>query len=339
MRSLILISGLSLLLLASCRKKDINPGLQKVSGSKVLVLNEGNFLWSNASFDLFDPNSGNLQTDVFKKANGKALGDVLQSGVMIDGTLWMVVNNSGKIYGIDTAGFTEKWVISGLKSPRYVVRSGQAVWVSDLYSGEISIYSLSGRNRLAAIRVGSWTEQMINDGKGMAVACNDGWLRRYDTTSYGIIDSLRVGPGLHWLERDRLGRTWALASSSDSGSCVLLCRDPHTGPVRKFVFPKGRFASRLAMSKNRDTVFFLSSGVCALPVNDAVLPAAPVFSRAGSNFYGLGCDPATGRLYVADAGDFVSRGQVYETDSRGNNYRQFTAGYIPASFVFLGSAP
>lgn len=320
---------LLLLLIAACEKQPaIKP--KAVAGNKILVLNEGNFLWSNASLDLYDPQTNLLQENVYKLANGKALGDVLQSASIIQGNIWLVLNNSGKVVVIDTQNFKEKFSITGLRSPRYLCESGGKVWVSDLYAGLLTVVDASTCKVLKKISTGLWTEQLLNDGVGMAVACYDGWLRRYDTATFGIIDSMRLKSGLQWLQRDKNGNVWALCT--DSGRSDLYRIQPVTKMVETIFIAKGKTASRLCKSRGGDTLFCIAGGLVSIPVESKQLPE-PIFTQSGANFYGLYCDLFSGAVYLSDALDYVSRSQVYRLDSRGNVYGQFKAGIITTGFL------
>lgn len=323
-----------LLLLAACGKETPLPPLKTVRGSKVLVLNEGNFRWNNATLDLYDPYTGELQQDVYRMANGKGIGDVLQSGLLIDGTLWLVVNNSGRICGLDTATYKEKWSLGNLGSPRYLAKAGGNVWITDLYSGYIRVLNSADRTEVRRIRTGTWTEQILNDGTSMAVACNDGWLRRYDTLTFQILDSFRVGAGLQWLARDKRGLTWALSAGNDSTLPALAGFNPQTRSLTVWELEGKKSAGSLCVSAGGDSVLFISGGVYAMPVDAAAPPQKAMFSVAGANFYGLGCDPVSGRFYVADATDYVSKGRVFVIDGNGAVLRQFAAGIIPSGFLF-----
>ena len=122
MKSVLCISLILGLLLIGCRPEIIEPRNDKPSAAdKVIVLCEGNFTWGNASFDLYEPSTDKVFDDIFKTENGMALGDVLQSGVVVDGRLMLVLNNSSKIIITDTGKFKFNYQITGLQSPRYIL--------------------------------------------------------------------------------------------------------------------------------------------------------------------------------------------------------------------------
>jgi hypothetical protein len=122
---------------SSCEKDNFGPQQEEtnteLSGTKAIILNEGNFNFGNASLSLVDEN-GEVQNQVFQNANGAPLGDVLQSGVKHNDRFYFVLNNSGKVVVTDTS-FQQVGEITGLQSPRYFLPVGESrAFVSDIYS-------------------------------------------------------------------------------------------------------------------------------------------------------------------------------------------------------------
>lgn len=88
-------------------------------------------------------------TDVFKQANNKVLGDVLQSMSIINDKLYLVVNNSGKVEVLDKRNFISISTIAGLRSPRYIEAvSSNKAYISDLYDKAITVIDLSNNSVL-----------------------------------------------------------------------------------------------------------------------------------------------------------------------------------------------
>ncbi|MES2778319.1 MAG: DUF5074 domain-containing protein, partial [Bacteroidota bacterium] len=97
-RRIILIGAFATLLgLVSCDKKPqpnddlILPPLVKGS---IMMINEGNFQFGNASLTVYDFNNDIVYPDVFENTNGRKLGDVFQSITVANGKAYLIVNNS-----------------------------------------------------------------------------------------------------------------------------------------------------------------------------------------------------------------------------------------------------
>ncbi|MFM1792198.1 MAG: hypothetical protein RLZZ252_552, partial [Bacteroidota bacterium] len=116
---------LGLLALSACEPQppiDNTPVAN--SAHKVLVLCEGNFMWGNARLDAIDMDTLQLQTDVYKKINDKPLGDVLQSALYWNNSVYLVVNNSGKVVKLISHTLKQTAVNANLGSPRYLLAVG-----------------------------------------------------------------------------------------------------------------------------------------------------------------------------------------------------------------------
>ena len=92
MKKISLIIGL-VLLFWSC-KKEIGPQYLQVdeegSGS-LLIINEGNFGFGNASVSIYNPDTKEIFNNQFKAVNGFGIGDVLQSVNRYEDKFYFVV--------------------------------------------------------------------------------------------------------------------------------------------------------------------------------------------------------------------------------------------------------
>ena len=97
---LFLLMALSALMFSCKPDKPVNPSEFNI-GSGLLVLNEGNFQYSNASLSFYDIQADTVCNNLFYKVNDAPLGDVAESMALVDGKLYIVVNNSNYIYKVD----------------------------------------------------------------------------------------------------------------------------------------------------------------------------------------------------------------------------------------------
>ncbi|MFT6747540.1 MAG: hypothetical protein ACJAZ2_001893, partial [Glaciecola sp.] len=143
----LLVVAVLLFVVCSCKKDrpEENVFVSEISGEQgVYIGSEGNFQFGNASLSYYDINSNEISPKVYENANGSKVGDVLQSIHQKGNTLYLVVNNSGKVELIDQFTFKNKGTISGFSSPRYFLTvSNSKAYVTDLYASAIAVVDLN----------------------------------------------------------------------------------------------------------------------------------------------------------------------------------------------------
>lgn len=315
------------------------------SGSDgVFILNEGNFMYGNASLSYYDIDRDECLNDIFYRANGARLGDVAQSMTIRGETGYVVVNNSGVIYAVDISTFAVKSVIRGLVSPRYIhfVDDGRA-YVTDLYSGKIAVVDMSDGSISGHIDTGGHasTERMAQSGHLVFVCCwsYDDSVLAVDTESDSVVGEIRVGRQPNSIVSDRDGNIWCLCDGGTSADAVgsLWRIDPSTLQAEMaHVFGVGDAPSELCTDAGGDFLYFLNRAVWRVDVGDAFghFPAEPLIPDIGTMYYGLGVDPQSGDIYVADAVDYVQEGTVYRYSASGVELARFRTGINPGAFCF-----
>ena len=128
------------LALSSCMDDDLRPITEFASSHDgVFIPCEGNFMYGNASLSYYDKTNKTVENQVFYRANGLPVGDVLQSVALRDSLAYLVVNNSGKIYVINKDNFKYSAKITDFVSPRYICFAASKAYVTDMYSRAIYV--------------------------------------------------------------------------------------------------------------------------------------------------------------------------------------------------------
>lgn len=310
------------------------------SGRGVFITCEGNFMWGNASLSFYDPAARKVENEVFLRANGMKLGDVAQSMTLRGRRGYVVVNNSGVVYVIDTDTFRITGLIEGVVSPRYIhFPSDTTAYITDLYDPRITVVD-TRTNRIRgriAMNGHKSTEQMVQWGDRVFVNCwsYDNKILVVDAAREVLTDSIEVGWQPTSLALDRRGKLWTATDGRDGEAPALWRIDAATQRIeQRFDLPAEMRPSELTLNGSRDTLYFIGRDIWRMRVDAESLPAAPFLPYAGTIYYGLAVDPETSEVYVADAIDYVQHAVVYRFTPRGEPVDTIRVGITPGAFCF-----
>ena len=316
----------------------------------LFICNEGNFQYGNATLSYYNPSSGEIENEVFYRANAMKLGDVCQSMVIRDGIGWVVVNNSHAIFAIDIKTFKEVGRIVNLTSPRYIhFLSDTKAYVTQIWDNRIFIvnpkrYEITGYIDVPNMTMESGsTEQMVQWGKFLYVNC---WsyqnrIIKIDTETDSVVDELTVGIQPTSLVLDCNGKLWTITDGGYEGSpygheAPSLSRiDAETFTIEKqFRFDFGDWPSEVQLNGTGDKLYWLNDDVWEMDVTAERVPSDPFLPYNGTLYYGLTISPYNGDVYVADAIDYVQQGKVYRYSKERQLIDSFYVGIIPGAFCW-----
>ncbi|MCK9411268.1 MAG: YncE family protein [Prolixibacteraceae bacterium] len=338
-------------LFSGCMKDDAwirehrqQENIQIASGA-LFVVNEGNFMYGNATLSSYDTLKRVVQNDLFYKVNGLPLGDVAESMTIWNSKGYIVINNSGKIYVMDVANGKYTGKITGLTSPRFIhFINDQKAYVTDLYAGKISIVDPTTNLVTGSIPCPSHTstEEMVQFGNLLFVTCwsGDKTVLVIDTEKDRIVTEITTGLQPCGLVLDRYDKIWVLCQSlpgnSSNNIAMLQKIDPVTRVIEKsFGFPATAKPVKLVIDGLGENLYFLlGNDVYKMSVLADQLPAKPFLALQSKLLYGLGIDPHNGNIYVGDALDYQQSGIISRFSNSGKLQDTFKAGIIPGRFCF-----
>ena len=350
-RHIILLCGLPLLL-AGCMEWDYGDAVEdfNATGAGLFITNEGNFQYGNATLSYYDPETQQVQNEVFFRANGMKLGDVAQSMCIHDNKGWVVVNNSHVIFAIDLNTFKEVGRITNLTSPRYIhFLSDEKAYVTQLWDNRIFIinpkkYEITGYIQVPDMTMESGsTEQMVQYGKYVYCNC---WsyqnrIIKIDTETDQVVEELKVGIQPTSLVMDKNHKMWTITDGGYEGSPYgyeapsLYRIDAETFTVEKqFKFKMGDWPSEVQLNGTGDKLYWINKDIWSMDVDAERVPVRPFLEYSGTIYYGLTVDPVRGDVYVADAIDYQQQGIVYRYSSEGELIDEFYVVIIPGAFCW-----
>lgn len=336
------LSILTTIVVSSCRKDkpENTPTYSSTStGEGVFIINEGNFQGGNAKLSYYDISTGIVSPNVFESTNGVALGDVGQSMYIHNSKGYIVVNNSGKIEVIDPLNFNRLGTINGLTSPRHFLPvSKSKAYVTDLFSNSIQVIDLNTNTVSKSILSGGHTEELtLIYGKAFVTCPGKDLVYIVNTSTDALEDSIAVGVGPNSIKEDKNGKLWVLCGGNFTDTAGSLQRiNPNTRLVETSIsFSNATmWPSKLELNKSLDSIYFLNTDVYKMSINDGAIPDSSFIKAGTRSFYGLGINPRTGNIFIADAIDYIQKGKVYRYNTNGEMINSFSVSIIPADFCF-----
>jgi YVTN family beta-propeller protein len=319
--------------------------------SGVFIVCEGNFMYGNASLSYYDIKNKNVDNTVFIKANGIPLGDVAQSLSIIDTTAYIIVNNSGKIYGIDVNTFKYKGQITGLVSPRYMaVINPTKAYVSDMYSKSIHIVNPKSYTVTGSIDIATETEKYYRHSSEEMILCDDyiftnSWsynnkILVIDTKTDKLVDTITVLKQPRKIVLDKNKKLWVLCDggfigSTYSGDKGIVKVDTKSREIEEiFTFSTEKKLIDMKINATKDTIYFINDHIYRFGVNDKQMPSQEYINSNGRNLYAIGLDFYSSDIYLSDAVDYMQSGVVYRYNNKKEVLDKFDVGIIPNSFIF-----
>jgi DNA-binding beta-propeller fold protein YncE len=316
----------------ACTKGDEKPESAYASG--VFIVCEGPFGSGTGTMSYYN-RADSTRGDIFGAANGgAAIGNVLQSYTVFNNVGYLMANNANKMITVDPKTFAVTGTYdTGFIFPRYALGiDANRVYVScygkDGLDGSIKLFDVSAKKVSRTIPTGKGANKMILvNGKIWVV--NDGGTNTnfklardssvviINTAADTVIEKrIRVGAGPNSVVADNNGNVWVLCAGYDyikpDGKLYQIRNET---VVDSFSLPTG--ASGLTLDNSKTTLYFLADNKVYTkdPLNfDKKAPSVFLQNTAFTYLYGLGVDPKTGYLYVADAKSFTTGGEIYVYD-------------------------
>lgn len=348
MRKFLLLISLGLILSSCVKSPTGSVTYYTPPATAIYVLNQGNFGQGNSTLTAYFPDSNYTENGLFKLANGRALGDVGNDIQLNEGNVYMVINNSDKIEVMDPSTALSVGTVyfpSGTSPYRiaFYIPSNIA-YVSDLYTNSVSVVNLASNSVIAAdtIRVGA-NPYGITSVSGQVFVANSGYgsgntVSVIDAASRKVIKTVNVGEGPTEVEPDANGNVWVVCAGKPGTDGSIYVIDVSNDSVIDSISTGMEIPSftghTLAMDTQNGYAYLIAdSSVVKLDLKQRTIANKNLIS---GSFYSIAVDGATGDVYVTDAKDYKTDGEVYIYSSSGQyTNTSFTTGINPDGIVFI----
>lgn len=336
---------------ASCKKDDQKPDPVPEVTTGVYVLSEGNFTANNTTLAYYDFATQTVAGDFYKTVNGSGLGDTGNDMLLHGEKLYIVMNGSGYVEVADasTGRSIKKIEMKDAsqvnREPRYAVAHRNHVFVSN-FDGTVAVIDTASLTVVKSIAVGTNPEEMAISGTNLYVTNSGGLTPGFDST-ISVIDLATLTETTKF----KVGVNPTTITADDAGNLFIGCTGiwgRSTGSVVKVS------TATQTVTKSADTAvgklayfdgklfatggYFGSSNVRILSTTD-FSAATPNFITDGTAIgipYALNIDKTNGDVYVGDAVDYVSPGQIFCFDKNGKKKFSFSVapGVAPNTVAF-----
>lgn len=316
----------------------------------VFVLCEGFYGADNSSLYHYNHKSKEVTTDVL---NGVKVGGE-GSLYMYNDLLFVVVCDSGIVFALDHTTGEVKGMIDNLTSPRFVAIDGTGTkgYISQMYTNKLITFDPRTLERTGSITLEgvAGSEQMAVVGDKLFIAS---WIEDYkitvlDTDTDEQIKRLGVGVQPYSMVLDKNNTLWIVCDGGNEYSQLpegvtmeapsLWKLNTKTLAAQKVhEFAQGSyFRSRLTIDGKGENIYFISDERCwVIDVATGKLPTESFISIEGCGLLGIGVDPVSGEIYVADTKNDYSNGEVFRYSPEGELIDTFEVGILPSSFAFF----
>ncbi|MGO1584877.1 DUF5074 domain-containing protein [Mesonia sp.] len=340
--------------LISCSSDDDgieNPTLPEEEYTNgFFVLNEGGFTYSNASVS-FISEDGAVYNSIFSAENNKGLGDVAQSMGFNDDLAFIVVNNSNTIEVVNRYTFEYITTIEEeILNPRYIIFEDNFAYVTnwgdpaDTTDDYVAVINLENYEVTQKISVAEGPEKLVEENGKIYVAHKGGWgygnsISVIDISTNTLQSNIEINdvPDGLVIEDNFL---YVLCSGKASYT-----GEETTAGIFKINLASQTVEEELEFSEeihpgflvenNNKLHYVIGRDIFQLNIADFSLPSSPLFSTEAQNvsvLYGFSIHNDV--IYIADAKDYTSNGEVFTYSTQGELLHNYSVQLIPNGFYF-----
>lgn len=366
-RILILIGMISILaaILSSCGDTVIEP-IRDNEGmyNAAMILHEGLWSQNNASISIYVFDKDLLVNDYFRKANpGLELGDTANDIIVRDTIAYIIANGSHSIIKLNphTGKFIAKLTLEGKPSPRCgAFLNDSMICVTNLNDDSFSVIDVRSMEEVRRVPTGPNPEGIVV-ARNRIYVCNSGLgalgkdkpdagtIFMYFAPNFTLLDKVFVGPNVTEIIHipgafEKLFACYYNTYEPDSvGGIVRLGMEleiENTWHVQATDITEDNYGNVCfirqdapgSQSQAQSSISSVRVKGNALDIRDHIKN-----DKSGEFWYGLGIHPVTRAVYIANAKDFQSTGEllIYKNIDAELPEKVMEIGLNPNKIVFL----
>lgn len=353
LNKLILSAFAGALFLTSCSSDDdaINepaPTGDYVNG--MFIVNEANYGAGNSTISFYSE-EGVLSNGIFAGVNGFDLGDTAQGMGFNDDLAYVILNYSNKIEVVNRYTFESVATINaGLDNPRYIAFENGKGYVTnwadptDTTDDYVAVVDLSTNTVISTIAVAEGPENIIEENDMIYVAHEGGYgygntITVINPNTDAVSTTITVGDVPNAMDEEN-GKLYVICGgvpswggTETSGELNIINLADNT--VETTYTFSGMVHPANASIENGVLYYTIDADVYGMDLTATTLPETPIFSVTEQGAYGIyGFKAENNKIYVGDAVDYSSAGNVYIYSLTGELQQTLSVGISPNGFYF-----
>jgi len=333
----------------SCEKSPTNENnndLEKDSKKGVYILNQGTWGNANGSLSFYNLNKNKVYNYVFKTANDRDLGDTPNNLLIYNGKIYIIVNGSSVLEILKEEDYTSiKTIDLGEgTAPAFATVSSNCLFITKMYGSCVSIYDIVNQAMESSeITVGSFPEGIISANDKIYVA-NSGFgsgntVSVIDPQSRVIIKEISVSDNPRFFARDPDGNLLVLCSGAyndfanpdDDTPGKIFLISPQTDSVVDSLTIGGH-PGKFDIAIDYTGYVATETGILKFDSQNMEISSRDFIE---GSFYCVKIQRSTGDIWLADAKDFVSNGEISVYSNDGVLKLNFEVGIAPGDILIV----
>ncbi|NBC84088.1 MAG: hypothetical protein GVY19_12025 [Bacteroidetes bacterium] len=325
--------------------------------SDIYIVNYGSFSGSKTTISSYDEENDTIYHDIYKNINNVGIGSNVQSMSIHNNMAYMMSNNGDKIDIANSSNLEASVspIAAEITKPRYFAATNNTAYVScwgDVVDWAVYANSYIARINLSSNEVskkitlpGGPEGVIIRNNKLFAgsTAKNQISVVNLDNDSISYIDV----PALpKHFETDSEGNLWVslvseFSVSFDSTKLGVIMLNPESNTTSNFINIQGIGSNGyLATSPDKKNLYVMgneswpgtASFITAIDLTTNMLASEPLIE--GENYYGMGCHPENGDIYVLISPGTDVNGSLEVYNNQGELLDTQQTGIAPQNVVF-----
>lgn len=327
--------------------KDPEAVVSQPYESGVFITHEGAFSGGTGTVSFYSRAVGGIKNDIFAAENGGAvIGNILQSMTVVNDNAYLLVNNANRIVITNVKTFKYQDSITAVTMPRYLLdidgkKGFVSEWGANGTAGAVKVLDYANKRFTKTIPTGKGAERMLKISNSIWVINNGGFdsdstVAIVDIVTEAVTSKINVGVSPNSLVQDANGDIWVLSGGAWGAANGKLVKISNNAIVSTFNVPQG--SGSLVTNVAKNLLYFRGGNAVYQKDLTATPPSVfvdkPTPTATFGALYGLGLDPKTGNLYLADAKNYSSAGTVYVFNASKTLADSMKTGIIPSNFWF-----